>query len=173
MNPDIFITDFERTENTDELHAVLGRALIIATRFDAMCEGAAIAFEMKTGLAEQVASGEADYEEYVSKIAENYRNLNKNIESLSFVGDITVVLHDARKARNRVAHELAKGLTGCLDTKVKEDDLLQEVADVIMDIAYGDIAIALTISAFNGDSVPTKQSMASYKDSIVRWVTER
>ncbi len=173
MSPDIFITDFERTENTDELHAVLGRALIIATRFDAMCEAAAIAFEMKTEFAEHVASGDAEYEEHVSKIAEKYRNLNKNIESLRFLGDITVVLHDARKARNRVAHELAKGLTGCLDTKVKEDNLLQEVADLIVDIAYGDIAISLTISAFNGDSVPTKQFIASYKDRIVRWVTER
>lgn len=173
MNPDIFITDFERTENTDELHAVLGRALIVATRFDSMCEAAAVALELKTGYADHVILGEVEYQEYASKIVERYRTLNQNINTLSFPSDISVVLHDARRARNRVAHELAKGLTGCLDTAVNEDELLQEVSDLIMDIAYGDIAISLTISAFNGDPVPTKQFVASYKDRIISWVTER
>lgn len=173
MNPDIFIADFTRTENTDELHGGLGRALIVATRFDSLCEAAAIAFEIKVGFAELVVIGEVEYEEYASKIVEKYRALNQNIKTLSFLGDISVVLHGARKARNRVAHELAKGLTGCLDTKVHEETLLQEVSDLIMDIAYGDIAISLTISAFNDDPVPTKQFIASYKDSMVKWVTER
>lgn len=173
MNPDILITDFTRTENTDELHAVLGRALIVATRFDSLCEAAAIAFEIKAGFAGHIVNGEAEYEEYASKIVEKYRKLYQNIKTLSFLGDISVVLHDARKARNRVAHELAKGLTGCLDTKVNEDTLLEEVSDLIIDIAYGDIAISLTISAFNEDSVPTKQFIASYKDNMVKWVTER
>jgi hypothetical protein len=56
---------------------------------------------------------------------------------------------------------------------VNEDALLQEVSDMIMDIAYGDIAISLTISAFNDDPVPTKKFIASYKDNMVKWVTER
>jgi hypothetical protein len=173
VDPDIFITDFERTENTDDLHAVLGRALIVATRFDSMCEAAAAAFEFKAGLAENVIHGEAEYQEYASKIVEKYRTLNQNIETLRSLGDISVVLHDARKARNRVAHDLAIGLTGCLDTKVNEDNLIEEVSDLIVDIAYGDIAISLTVSVFNGDPVPTKHFIASYKDRIVNWVTER
>lgn len=173
MNPGIFITDFERTENTDELHGLLGRALIVATRFDSMCNAAAIAFELKAGFAQHAILEEAEYEEYTSKIVEKFRTLNQNINTLSFLGDISVVLHDARKARNYVAHELAKGLTGCLDSTVNEDKLIKEVSDLIVDIAYGDIAISLTISAFKGDPVPTKEFVASYTDRIVSWVTER
>jgi hypothetical protein len=64
LDPDIFITDLTRTDNTDELHAVLGRALLIATRFDSLCEAAAIAFEIKVGFSVHVIIGEAEYEEY-------------------------------------------------------------------------------------------------------------
>ena len=173
MNPEIFITDFERTENTDELHAVFGRALIIATRFDSMCQAAAIAFEIKTGFVENVVIGEAEYEEYASKIAEKYRTLNQSIKYIGLPDDISVVLHDARKARNVVVHELTKGLIGCLDSDVKEEKLLQQVFELATDIAYGDLAISLTISAFNDSPVPKNDFISSYKDKIVDWVVER
>ncbi len=38
MQPDIFLDDFEVTENTEELHSILGRSLVIATRFDSLCD---------------------------------------------------------------------------------------------------------------------------------------
>lgn len=173
MNPDIFITDFERTENTDELQSVLGRALIIATRFDSMCNAAAVHLELKQKLTSPSILGEAEYQEFALKIVEKYRTLNQNINALSFLGDITVSLHEARKARNYVAHELAKGLTGCLDTKCNEGALIQEVSDQILDIAEGDIAISLVISALNHDSIPNKQFLSSYKERIINWVIER
>ena len=47
MNPDIFLDDFERTEHSDALHGMLGRALIVATRFDAMCKAAALQVEFR------------------------------------------------------------------------------------------------------------------------------
>lgn len=47
MNPDLFIDDFERTENSDALHAILGRSLIVATRFDAMCKAAALQVDFR------------------------------------------------------------------------------------------------------------------------------
>ena len=38
MNPNIFLTDFEITEYSESIHSILGRSLIIATRFDSMCD---------------------------------------------------------------------------------------------------------------------------------------
>ena len=47
MSPDIFIDDFEITENTEELHAILGRSIIIATRFDNLCDHTAKFLQLK------------------------------------------------------------------------------------------------------------------------------
>lgn len=49
MPPKIFIDDFEKTENSDYLHGVLGRSLIIATRFDSMCTTLSQAMDIKLG----------------------------------------------------------------------------------------------------------------------------
>ncbi|MRJ43238.1 MULTISPECIES: hypothetical protein [Idiomarina] len=173
MNPDIFITDFERTDNTDELHAILGRALIIATRFDSMCEAAAIGLELKKDALSTSRMTEPQYNDYLQKLSSEYRTLNGNIKSIGLPDDISVVLHDARKARNTVAHDLSKGLEGCLDTKIDELDFIRQVSELVMDIAYGDIAISYTLSLFNGDPCPNLQYISSYKDRIVQWVVER
>ncbi|MGJ8690487.1 MAG: hypothetical protein ACSHXZ_13320 [Gammaproteobacteria bacterium] len=173
MNPDIFITDFERTENSDELHAILGRALIIATRFDSMCETAAIGLEFKKDAPLAICMTEAQYSDYLQKLSSKYRSLNGNINSIGLPEDISVILHDARKARNTVAHDLSKGLEGCLDTKIDESEFIRQVSELVMDISYGDIAISYTLSLFNGDPCPNSQYISSYKDRIVQWVVER
>lgn len=173
MLPDIFISDFERTENTDGIHAILGRALIVATRFDSMCEAASIALEIKKNAPLTAFITDEEYDAQVQEILSKYRTLNGNIKSIGLPNEFSVVLHDARKARNNVAHELSKGLTGCLDTQIDEEKLIKEVSELMLDIAYGDIAISYVISLFNKDPMPRAEYIASYKNSIVQWVVER
>lgn len=38
MQSDIFLEDFEMTENTEKLHSILGRSLVVAIRFDSLCD---------------------------------------------------------------------------------------------------------------------------------------
>lgn len=171
MNPDIFIDDFERTENSDALHAILGRALIVATRFDAMCKAAAVQVDFR-----KEASILAD-DEYKSillkKIAEKHRSLNSSINALEFPKDISVLLYDANAARNAVAHDLTKGLTGCLDTKIDEASLVREVSELMFDITYGDVVISRTISMLNGEMLPRSEVISSYVERVTRWVVEK
>ena len=173
MDPDTFIDDFERTENSDDIQSIVGRALIIATRFDSMCEAAAIPIDIKKEAVSKSVMADGEFDAYASKIATKYRTLKTNIESIDLPSDISVILHDARVARNSVAHDLAKGLTGCMDKKIDEDRLTREISELITDIAYGDIAISLTISMFNHEPLPNEKFIASYKDKIVNWVVER
>jgi hypothetical protein len=65
MPPKIFIDDFEKTENSDYLHGVLGRSLIIATRFDSMCTTLSQAMDIKLGA-------------FFTLIMKNLRFLSKN-----------------------------------------------------------------------------------------------
>ncbi|MEX5505792.1 hypothetical protein Q1J61_18535 [Pseudomonas putida] len=124
LSPDVFIADFERNENSDELHGIFGRALIVATRFDSMCEAAAIMIKIKASLFEKAACAEIEYKDFVSKLIEKQATLSGNIASLGLPGEISEILHSAREARNCVAHELARGKAGCLDTEVNENDLI-------------------------------------------------
>lgn len=173
MFADIFIHDFDRTENSDEIHAILGRALIIATRFDAMCQTAAIALDIKREAILTATMADDEYNAFVSKIATKYRSLKDHIKSIGLPEDTSVILHDARKARNAVAHDLTIGLIGCLDTKIDERKLIAEVSELMMDLAYGDIAISMTLLMFNGNALPGPEFRSSYMDRIRNWVVEK
>lgn len=170
MSPDIFIDDFERTNNSDTLHAVIGRALIVATRFDAMCTAAAlqVGFRKEIYFAEDENRGNL-----LVKIAEKHRSLSSSINALGLPKDISVLLYDANVARNAVAHDLAKGLTGCLDTKVDEASFIRQVSELMFDLAYGDVVISRTISMLNGDTLPRDEFVSSYVDRVMRWVVEK
>ena len=106
-----FIYDFERTENSDYLHGVIGRCLIVATRFDAMCTTLADAIKYK----ELFVNNDSDFENFVNKISTKYSNLNNSIQGLPIDKNFKVILHEAREARNEIAHSLTKGLIGCID----------------------------------------------------------
>jgi len=171
MNPDIFLDDFERTDHTDTLHAMLGRALIMATRFDSMCKAAAIQLELKTEAAK--SGDEEDRTSLLNAIAEKYRSLNSSIKDLQLPKEASVLLFDANSARNAVAHDLAKGLTGCLDLKVDEASLIQGVSELMFDLAYGDIVISQIISFLNGDPRPRPDVISSYVERVIHWVVEK
>lgn len=173
MNPDIFISDFERTENSDELHAILGRALIVATRFDSMCEAAAFGLRIKKDAVLSAYISEEEYDHYLIRLISKYRDLNGSICSLGLPDDISVVLHDARKARNMVVHHLSKGFEGCLDEKIDDLAFVELVSELVMDIVCGDIVISYIISLSNGEPCPNTQFVSSYKDKVIQWVVKR
>lgn len=171
MNPDIFLDDFERTEHSDALHGMLGRALIVATRFDAMCKAAALQVEFRK---ETVSLGdEKNRSMLLSKIAEKHRSLNSSIKAIGLPKDVSVLLDDANRARNSVAHDLAKGLTGCLDIKIDEGSLIQEVSELMFDLSYGDVVISQTIGMLNGEQSPRADLVSTYVERVMQWVVEK
>jgi hypothetical protein len=171
MSPDIFIEDFERTENSDYLHGVIGRSLIVATRFDAMCTALSKAIEIKTGAVYLLASDE-DFDQFVTQAETKYRTLNSSINSFELPDQISDILHQARKARNEVAHSLTKGLEGCIDTKISNDSLIDEVSGLLAKIVDGDIISSVLISNFNDEPILNNVSLEGYKDKIINWVVE-
>jgi hypothetical protein len=168
MNPGIFIDDFERTEHSDALHGVLGRALVIATRFDAMCKAAALQIEF-VGAAD--LGDEKGRSLLIDRIAEKHRTLNSSLKALGLPKDVSILLHDANRARNAVAHDLAKGLTGCLDTKI-DVSLIKEVSELMFDIAYGDVVICQLIGELNGEPSPRAEIVSTYVERVIRWVAD-
>ena len=171
MSPNIFIEDFERTENSDYLHGVLGRCLIVATRFDSMCTGLSMALEIRSG-AVYLLNSDEDFNQFVTKVESKYRTLNSSIQSFSLPTELSETLHQARKSRNEVAHTLTKGMEGCVDTKISNGDFINDVRGYIGDIVDGDIIVSLLMSKFNNEPVLNMQSLDGYKNKVINWVVE-
>lgn len=169
MPPEIFIDDFERTENSDLLHGVIGRSLIIATRFDSMCTALSMALEVKAGALYLLNSDEG-FKQFVTQAESKYRTLNSSIKSFGMPDKISEILHQARKSRNEVAHSLTKGLEGCIDTKISNDDLLNKASALIGNIVNGDIIISILVSTFNNDPILNNTSLEKYKSKVINWV---
>ena len=167
MVPDIFIDDFEITENTEELHAILGRSIIIATRFDNLCEHTAKFIDIKQSFANISESDEFDV--YVNKLFDKFTTLNNNIKSLPLGQPEKDILHNARIARNEIAHSLTTGLTGCLDTKIDEPKFKAQISDLISKVAAGDYLISTLLSIVNKDPLPI-YSESNYSQKIIDWV---
>ncbi|SEJ35698.1 hypothetical protein [Nitrosomonas eutropha] len=109
----------------------------------------------------------------MTEIADKHRTLSSSISALKLPKDISVLLNDANHARNAVAHDLAKGLTGSLDIKLDEVSFTQEVSELIFDLAYGDVIISSTISMLNGETLPRAEFLSEYVEQVMRWVVEK
>ncbi|MBZ1393375.1 MAG: hypothetical protein VX408_02285 [Pseudomonadota bacterium] len=167
MSPDIFIEDFELTENTEELHAILGRSLIISTRFDNLCDVAAKLLKFPIRFASLLS--EDDYKKFIKSIFKKLSSLNNNINSLSIGQKEKDMLHIARKARNEVVHSLSIGMTGCLDIKIDECDVKTHISSLIAQIAAGDYLISAILSILNKEPLPN-YTESQYKRKVVEWV---
>lgn len=168
----IFIENFERTEYSDVIFGVIGRALVIATRFDSMCKTLAQALDFKISVGLQGIS-DNDFDLLVEKTLKQSSTLDKSIKNLRLPDSVTVILNDARKARNSVAHDLAVGLDGCVDTRINESDFLSEVSEYIFDLVHGDILISTLIHEFNGEDPIRPELIPVYKENILSWVIKK
>jgi hypothetical protein len=105
MQNETFLDDFEITEHTAKFHEILGRCLILATRFDNLVKNSAIFLDMKiegSSIVKQRMS-EDEYDKYIDKLFEKsretrgldkdkqeYRTLNSNISELFLKADMSV-----------------------------------------------------------------------------------
>jgi len=167
VSPDIFIDDFEITENTEELHAILGRSLIIATRFDNLCDHVTKFLKLKVSCATILPNDKFD--DYVNDLFDKFSTLNNNINALPIGQPEKDILHKSRVARNEIAHSFAVGMTGCLDIKIDEQSFKKHISDLVMEISAGDFLISTILSILNKDPLPD-YSESNYKKRILNWV---
>ncbi len=178
MKPDTFMDDFERTEFGDEIHGILGRALIIATRFDSMCKALSITYKIRTSVKEKDKElNNEEFKKIIDKITANRKTLGENIEFLPIGNKLKSILHNARQARNEIAHSLALGLEGDIECRASRnvDNLILEASELLKSVAKGDLIISAFISHSNKEPIPIldEKFCTSYENKIVNWVVTR
>lgn len=166
---------FDRSDFSDEIFSIYGRALTIATRFDSSCKALARLPLFKVSIVAKYALSNDEYDNMVRKINNKYKNLNRAIESLNFKGDLKQVLTDARESRNELIHETTLRAGEGFDNM--EDDVLSSCLDhvenLVREIMKGEVLISTIISISNKEPVSDYPFSESYEKNYVNWVMER
>jgi len=93
----------ERTEESDAVYAVLGRALAYATEFENNCRNLAHLFDIEK------SESEFSYEIYkLVKSGTLHTKIKLLIDEHGLPDWVEEKIHEARKARNFIAHEAAE-----------------------------------------------------------------
>ena len=131
---------------------LLRRRLVIATRFDCLCDHASKYLGMKYYFEKTLPDDQ--FEAYIDQLFGTFSTLNSNINSLPVGDKFKKTLHKARKARNEIAHSLAIGMTGCLDIKIDEENFKSHLSSLAAKVALGDYLISVIISTLNEYPLP-------------------
>ena len=173
----MLIEDFERTENSDMLFGVIGRALIIATRFDSTCTSFADAIDYRHFGRMKSFITESEFNDLLKKAKKKHHNLGRSTTYLGLSGGLSdglfKVLEEAREARNVVAHDICVGLEGSIDTKFNEDQLLSWISDSVTKLAWGNVVLSRLQAEFNDEEFLHEELIRSYVEKVRKWVMEK
>ena len=169
------LDSLERTEFSDEIFSILGRALAIATRFDSATKSLARLPLFKHAFIAKTALCDDGFHSLVNEISKRHRNLNRAIYSLRLESKIEDILTKARESRNELIHESSLDVIEGFDSfnEEKLEIFLHEVSEMTLDIIRGDAIISAIISMQNNYPVSEFQFTKAYENKVLNWVMER
>lgn len=165
------ITNLERTEISDAYFAIFGRALTIATRFDAGCRTLGILVGIKN--APEILESEEVLKKFANRITK--QKLWDHINNLTTKGaEPWDTLNKARIARNEIAHEITLGLDGQIDAITEKilKERIERLYNLCLLLAEGDILVEGLASDLTDEELPTVDFLKKYPERIAKWVTE-
>jgi len=172
MKPaEIFMDDFERTEWADSHYAIIGRALVFASRFES--GGKRLSALIGLRKHRSILDSEKDIDSFMEELRK--RSLATHFAQLGLnQGEADDILKEARLARNEVAHEIALGMDLCLDLLPKNamPDLVERVRVLSIRMAKGDFVISVFASVLTKEPVPGNTFLGYYVDRVTNWICE-
>jgi len=174
MNNQIF-DSFDRTEFSDEVFAIFGRVLTVATRFDTSAKALARLPLFKASVGAKDRLSDDEYEEMVQNINNRYKNLNRAIQALKLDEDIGEVLRQARESRNELIHEstlrASKGFDHMDTTEFSQ--LINHVEGLVLQIIRAEAIISTIATIQNKEIVSDFLLSKEYEAKYINWVMER
>ncbi len=162
----MFMDSFERTEFSDAVYGILGRALTYCCRFESICRSVAALRQIK--LNPQVFKSKVDSEKFMRQIYS--QSLNKTISSFSSKYKI---FENAREARNKIIHETSIGFDCCLDQLPDNivKNTIEDIKPLIAAITEADYMLTYLTLLETREPLPTFKSEA-YTRKVMNWVFE-
>lgn len=156
----------KRSIETDEIYAVLGRALAYATEFENNCRGLAHLFD--------IDNTKEDFSYEVFKLVKS-GTLNDKIKLLvdkhGLPDWVEEKIHNARKARNYIAHEAATDHKRMISSeqlmKSLETTLMQKVGE----IAEGNQIVLDVTRMLREGKRGHGSDMVAYSFAVASWIS--
>lgn len=164
-----FMTNFERTEFGDSVYSAIGRALAFATRFELGVKALSQMLDLKAE--PTLLSSPDEFRNWLKSVEKS--TLFRNINKLGVTDqEIRCRLHAAREARNEIAHDISRGLDGCLDLLPKEhlEVTMSELSKLAVDLAEGDVIVEVLICAATNEPLPTAEFINGYPEKVKTWI---
>jgi len=170
MKPDIFIDDFERTESGDSIYSAIGRLLMLATHFERSCRGLVGILQLKT-IPHEILESSTGIKELSDELYR--RSLGQNISTFAPTqGDFRLLLDNARKARNEIAHEIALCMEDQEGLEYNGESCLGRIRELALILAEADRAVCFALTVLTHDHIPNDDFLKKYPERITQWVCE-
>ncbi|MBN2591032.1 MAG: hypothetical protein JXA96_14290 [Sedimentisphaerales bacterium] len=169
------------SEREDEIYGIIGRALAFATNFEINCKALQTVMEMKKRMGNRNTQELINFFENLEKQILNVR-INKIIKELNHAVEPFAskdkeefkTLNDylkeklviARDARNEIAHDLGKGIENLIKNDEWREKLIQEVVEIVQQIAEADVMVYNLIQRLTNEPIFT----GDYCQAAVEWV---
>jgi hypothetical protein len=148
------------------LFCAAGKALALATRFEANCIALDVMISLKSSDGSPLASERA-LADFVGKLWE--KTLGSHIDRLFKESDIFPILTNARKARNAVAHELMLGFEYWHEPG-KLRSFLSILRELVHEIALGELLVSTFLAALNKETLPSPGALSALPMLYEQWV---
>ncbi|MCF2829766.1 MULTISPECIES: hypothetical protein [unclassified Pseudoalteromonas] len=167
--------NFERTEFSDEIYSIFGRALTIATRFESSCKALANSEQFRFLATAKRYISDDEFHHRLKNISKKHKNLHRAIVSLGYEQDINNILSEAREARNKLIHtatlDASDGFDFLSDQAINNQ--LKDIEEMVIKIIKGDTIASILLSILNKKPIPINQLGHNYERKYLNWVMQR
>lgn len=170
----VFDMEFERTEFSDGVYGVAGRALAYAQMFEHDCRALNLLIQVRTRVRTGALSldDQKSLDAFIVRIhGLSLRDHLAEFVEYSGLRDLAVVFNEARDGRNSIAHDMCVGIQRDVEAEVGRQRLVREAAAHIRRIAEAHLAVLLLVSIENRQSPPARHYLENYADRVVNWVS--
>ena len=155
----------QRTPESDTIYAVLGRALAYATEFEENCRTLAHIFH--------ITSSDKDYalEVYLlSKQGTLNRKIQQFVKKYELPEWVSEKVHQARKARNLIAHEIATNHAKQMETPDGRKSFETDILLAAQEIAEGNQLVLDVTRMIIKHERKHGSDIVSYNSAVAEWV---
>ena len=179
-----FFTIDDRSEYTDELYSVIGRALTVATHYDTNCKALANTLSIRKNT--NLLNNETAFNNLLEKLSK--RQLGPSIDTFTsrirkalkqggsspeiieaFEATIFQFLKKGRESRNFIAHDLAAGISREINNDSFREGFLKITREHIERIAKADYYISVFVEN-HINKTEINPSIESYIKRMCDWV---
>jgi hypothetical protein len=156
----------ERTEESDAIYAVLGRALAYATEFENNCRTLAHLFDIEK------SEKEFSYEVYeLVKSGTLHAKIKLLIDEHGLPDWVDEKMHEARKARNFIAHEAAKDHKRMMSTAQLMRSFETTIIQMTGEIANGNQIVLDVTRMLKEGKRGYGSDIVAYSFAVASWIS--